>query len=181
MKNVNPVRRIALLSMMIAVTHVGRLMLQILPNVQPVTTILIILTLSMGIADGLIVAVLSILISNLTLGMGIWTFAQIISFSVIVLITGLVIKPMYKKIPKWMMVLYAAFAGILYGLVVSFIMKYLLGFENFWAYYMMGVPMDLMHAFGNGLFYIILSPVLFPLIEKNLETRGYIRNRSKDI
>ena len=80
-----------------------------------------------------------------------------------------------------MMVLYAAFAGILYGLVVSFIMKYLLGFENFWAYYMMGVPMDLMHAFGNGLFYIILSPVLFPLIEKNLETRGYIRNRSKDI
>lgn len=176
----NSVRRIALLSMMIAIAYVGRSLLQVVPNVQPVTVILIILTLSMGIADGLIVAVLSILISNLTLGMGVWTFAQIISFSVIVLITGLVIKPVYKKMPTWTMVLYAASTGLIYGLVVSFVMKYLIGFDSFWAYYLMGIPMDLMHAFGNGAFYAILSPVLFPLIEKNLRMQGYVRTSSND-
>lgn len=177
----NSVRRIALLSMMIAIAYVGRSLLQVVPNVQPVTVILIILTLSMGIADGLIVAVLSILISNLTLGMGIWTVAQIISFSVIVLITGLVIKPVYKKLPKWMMVVYAASTGLIYGLVVSFVMKYLMGLDNFWAYYVMGIPMDLMHAFGNGSFYAILSPILFPLIEKNLSIHSYVRKSSNDI
>ena len=176
----NSVRRIALLSMMIAIAYVGRSLLQVVPNVQPVTTMLIILTLTMGIADGLIVATLSILISNLSMGMGIWTIAQIISFSIIVLITGLIIKPIYKKIPKWMMVLYAAFTGLLYGFIISFFMKYLIGFDSFWAYYLMGIPMDLMHAFGNGAFYAILSPILFPLIEKNLSMQGYIGKSSND-
>ncbi|GAA0489990.1 ECF transporter S component [Alkalibacterium psychrotolerans] len=159
------------MSMMVAVSHVGRLIFQFLPNVQPVTAILIILTLSMGMADGLIVAVLSILISNLTLGMGIWTVAQIVSYFIIILITGAVVRPIYQKLPEWTMIMYTAVTGLLYGFVISVIMTYLLGLESFWIYYSFGIPMDIMHALGNGAFYFILSPVLYPLIAKGLKLK----------
>lgn len=180
MASAHPARRIAILSMMVAVSHVGRLMFQFLPNVQPVTAILIILTLSMGMTDGMIVAVLSILVSNLTLGMGIWTIAQIASYIIIILITGALIRPVFQKLPVWVMIIYTAFTGLLYGFVISVIMSYLLGLESFWVYYSFGIPMDIMHAFGNGAFYFVLSPVLFPLIERGLKLKKLSKRGNKN-
>lgn len=160
------IQRLTLLAMMTTLCQVSRLVFQFLPNVQPVTVILIILTLSLGVSDGLIVAVLSIFISNLTLGMGVWTIAQIISFSLLVLVTGLVIKPFFKHLPFLIMVLYAVLMGYLYGFIISLVQAPFFGIQNFWVYYISGLPFDTLHAIGNGGFYLILAPILFPLLKK---------------
>jgi len=55
-----------------------------------------------------------------------------------------------------------------------------MGFESFWIYYSFGIPMDLMHAFGNGAFYFILAPVLFPLIERSLQMKKYLKHKDGD-
>lgn len=162
------IQRITLLAFLTALCQVSRQLLQFLPNVQPVTVILIILTLTLGISDALIVAVLSILLSNMTLGMGVWTIAQIVSFFVVVLVTGLVIKPMFKKVPFALMVFYAGFTGYLYGFIISLIQAPFFGIQNFWVYYASGIPFDTMHAVGNIGFYLILAPILFPLLKKFL-------------
>ena len=78
------VRRLALLSILTALCYVGRMMFQFIPNVQPVTAVLIILTLTLGMTDGFIVAILSIVLTNFLLGMGPWTIAQIASFGVLI-------------------------------------------------------------------------------------------------
>lgn len=160
------VYRIAVLAMMVALCHVGRIMFQFLPNVQPVTVIVLLITLSFGVKDGLIVGVLSIIVSNLTLGMGIWTIAQVASYAVLVLLTGLFI-PFQKK--DWfdsVFVVYVGLSGYLYGLIISVIQAPFFGIHKLWPYYLAGIPFDSLHAIGNVGFYLILTPVLLPLIER---------------
>lgn len=162
------IQKITLLAFMTALCQVSRQLFQFLPNIQPVTVILIILTLTLGVNDTLIVAVLSIILSNVTLGMGVWTIAQIVSFCGVVLVTGLITKPFFNKIPFVFMLCYAGFTGYLYGFLISLIQAPFFGIQNFWIYYASGIPFDTLHAIGNSGFYLVLAPVLFPLLEKFL-------------
>lgn len=159
------VKRLALLSILVALCYVGRVVFQFLPNVQPMTVILLLITLHLGTRDGLLVTVMSLLLSNLVLGMGPWIFYQIFTYAIIIGITGTFLRPLYKrKRAKFLLTAFSFVAGILYGFVISIFSSRMFGMTNFWAYYMMGFPFDLMHAFGNAVFYLILDPILTPLI-----------------
>ncbi|WP_027107984.1 ECF transporter S component [Lacticigenium naphthae] len=162
------IKKLTLLSLLTALTHVSRLAFQFLPNVQPVTVILMILTLALGIKEGLIVTVLSILLSNMSMGMGVWTIAQIVSYSMIVIIIGLLRLVKYD-FPLFAKAALAGFLGYAYGFIISLVQAPFFGIQNFWAYYLAGIPFDTMHALGNIGFYIILAPVLSPLIDKFLK------------
>ena len=160
------VHRIALLGLLTALCSVSRIVFQFLPNVQPVTVILISITLKMTMTDGWIVAILSILLTNLQMGLGVWTIAQIFSFSALILVTGLIIRPFFNRIPFWLMGVYSGFTGYLYGFLISAVQAPFFGITNFWPYYLAGIPFDTFHAIGNTVFYFILTPFLFPLLKK---------------
>lgn len=162
------VQRIALLGILTTLCYVTRLLFQFLPNVQPVTVILLLITIVLGTRDGLIVAILSILISNINLGLGVWTIAQISSFTVVILLTGL-IKTQFKRIPFGWMMIYAGLTGYIYGFVISAVQAPFFGIQNFWAYYLAGLPFDTLHALGNSGFYFILAPILLPIMNKFLK------------
>lgn len=162
------VQHIALLGILTTLCYVSRLLFQFLPNVQPVTVILLLITIILGTRDGLIVAILSILISNINLGLGVWTLAQILSFTIIILFTGL-IKTQFTRIPFVVMILYAGLTGYVYGFVISAVQAPFFGIQNFWAYYLAGLPFDTLHALGNSGFYSILAPILIPIMQKFLK------------
>ena len=80
------IRQIALLAMLTAMCVVLRIFKIIpIPNVQPVTDILMIVTLYLGIGSGITLATLTMLISNIYLGFGIWTIPQISAYASCVL------------------------------------------------------------------------------------------------
>lgn len=160
------VRKITLLSLLTTLVYVGRTSFQFLPNVQPMTTILILITLILGLKDGIIVAILSLLLSNLSMGMGIWTIAQIVSFSFILLLVSIIGK-IYKNIPKSVMALVCGFMGLVYGFIISLVQAPFFGWASFIPYYISGIPYDMYHAFGNYFFYLILAPALTPILLKN--------------
>lgn len=159
-----PVRKIAMLSLLTTIIYVGRIAFQFLPNVQPMTVILMMITLVFGFKEGAIVAVLSILVSNINLGMGIWTIPQIISYIILIALTSL-FSNSYKEKPIWVIALYSGFLGMLYGLVISILQAPFFGFNIFIPYYLSGIPFDFLHSVGNIVFYFILSPSLLPIIE----------------
>lgn len=70
--NVFSAHHLTILGLMIAVTQTSRLFFSFIPNVQPVTVILILLTITFGTVDALIVGIGSVFLSNITLGMGPW-------------------------------------------------------------------------------------------------------------
>ena len=84
--------------MLVALCVVSRTFFQFIVNVQPVTAILLIITIYWGTYQGLLVSLLSILITNFYMGMGVWTIAQVVTYFLIILLTGLLKKvPQFKK------------------------------------------------------------------------------------
>lgn len=160
-------RRITNIAMLSCLSFVGRMTFSFLPNVQPTTAIIIIITLYFGVVDGLLVAILSMLISNMYLGMGVWTIAQIASYSMIVILFHFLAKIRVKNTDNYYLTL-VSISGILYGLFISLVQAPFFGWASFIPYYISGVPYDIYHAVGNYFFFIILHPALkFLFIKQN--------------
>ncbi|MBC1419382.1 ECF transporter S component [Listeria fleischmannii] len=160
------VKVLTLLAILVALTVSGRLLFSFIPNVQPVTTLVILVTLLIGFRYGVIFASLVMLVSNLFLGLGIWTIGQMIGYACIAALTALVIRPVFSQLPFWLLVVYAAFTGFLYGFIQALCMAPFYGFHYFLVYYVSGLSFDMLHAVGNALFYIVLAPILLPLLDK---------------
>ncbi len=147
--------RIAMLTTLVSV---GRLSFSFLPNVQPMTVLLVCITLYYGWKDSLAVSLLSVLITNIYLGMGPWTFAQLASYAVIILLTSL-LEDSYETIPLPVMQFYMGFLGLLYGLIISLVQAPFFGWNIFLPYYLSGLPYDLLHAVANMVFFALLYPI----------------------
>lgn len=160
------VKEMAQLSLMVAACVVGRLLFQFIPNVQPMTAILLIITIYRGLRHGLIVSLLSLVITNLYLGMGVWTFTQMASYSVIILLAGLLAKWPYFKASLTWQVTYSFLAGFLYGFIISILSFKLYGMTAFFPYYLQGLSFDFLHAIGNFGFYLILAPLFKRLLHR---------------
>lgn len=111
-------RRISLLSLLIALSVVGRLAFQFVPNIQPMTAIIIITSILIGPINGIIVAVLGCFVSNLLLGMGMWTIWQMLAWGAVALISGVLGKYITSK-RIFVFAPVAVFSGYLFGFVVS--------------------------------------------------------------
>jgi energy-coupling factor transport system substrate-specific component len=163
------VRRLALLSILTALCYVGRMVFQFIPNVQPVTAVLIILTLTLG-HDG-----------RLHCGHPVDCFDQLPAGDGAVddcadrqfrrsdrshwFVREAVLQcTSQKRSRRILFALFAFFGGLLYGFVISVISVKLMGINSFWAYYIAGIPFDLLHGLGNAGFYLILEPILAPLL-----------------
>ena len=152
---------------------VGRSVFAFLPNVQPVTSIIIICGLFLGPVSAIILAILTTFLSNMLLGMGIWTIWQVISWGIIGLLSGL-LGMIPRKIPIYLIVLFAIFSGYFYGFIISLTTYQITG--KFWPYYLAGLPFDTNHAIGNAVFIILLYPIISHFLKKYANKRFNLQN-----
>jgi energy-coupling factor transport system substrate-specific component len=172
-------RKITLLACLSALSIVGRVSMAAIPNVQPSTMIIICGSLVFGIQFGLGLAVLTVFGSNMMLGMGPFVFMQLLGWGTVAILSGLLgKKALYKKIPHVGMSIYASFSGYLYGFLVSLNVLFIGGPISFWAYYIAGLPFDTYHAAGNFFFYLLLSPIIIQLLEKEKKKMELIRGQA---
>lgn len=155
--------RITVIAILAALAVVGRFAFQFIPNVQPVTTIIIICGIILGPFSAVLLAFLTTYLSNLLLGMGIWTVWQIIVWGVVGLCSGWLGK-WRKDLPIGILVGYAILVGYLYGFTISLATYSVAG--SFWPYYLTGLLFDTYHAVGNAFFMIVLYPVLSKILKK---------------
>ncbi|NIK28348.1 energy-coupling factor transport system substrate-specific component [Thalassobacillus devorans] len=155
--------KITLIALLASLAVVGRYVFAFLPNVQPVTAIIIIAGFWLGPLAAVVLAVLVTFLSNIMLGMGIWTIWQVAAWAVIGLASGLIGK-YWSNIPLLLLAAFGALSGIFYGLVLSVTMYSFAG--SFWGYYLAGLPFDLYHAAGNAVFITMLYPVFSRLFQR---------------
>ena len=157
-------QKIAFIAMMSAFCVISRLGMLALPNVQPITVVVIWMTLELAWGYGASISILSILISNLLISVGPWTLYQMVSFSIVCLCATL-LSPLWKKrarYPKVSFLIFPIFAGLmgyLYGFIISGIWVLSMPGLNFWIYYANGILFDTYHALGNIAFWILLIPI----------------------
>ena len=87
---------IAIIAVLVGINVISRVYLQFLPNIKPVTSIIILTVLVFGWRFGTIVAVLTVCVSNMILGWGIWSLGQIISWGFVATLTYF-LAPHLKK------------------------------------------------------------------------------------
>lgn len=154
-----------------SICFVGRLAFSSLPNIQPVTTIVILVTLIFGFKYGLAVSITTMFISNLYLGMGPWTLAQFAAYAGIVIITAL-LTHFLTRASTLINALFCLLMGYFFSFVISLVQAPFFGIKTFWVYYLQGLSFDTLHALGNFAFAIVLFPVLTPLFYK-LKTKYF--------
>lgn len=107
-------QRLTLLALLTAMCVVLRIFKIIdIPNVQPVTDIIMLTTLELGAGTGILLAILVMVISNIFLGFGIWTLSQIFAYAACALTVALFARLLPLKSRKffWLQELLAGFLG----------------------------------------------------------------------
>lgn len=167
-KTHNSIRKITMLGLLAAICTVLRIVKIPIPNVQPVTDIIMIVTLFCGFKTGMTLAILTMLVSNLYLGFGLWTFPQIAAYIICVLTVWLVQKFLFLQKSWLFQLVIATFLGLEYGLVISLCMAVIGQAPAFIAYYTSGFLFDIYHAAGNLIFYPLIYLPLSKILQNYL-------------
>lgn len=166
------VKEISLIGILAAVNIASRIYLQALPNIKPVTSIIIISVMLFGLSFGVKLSIVTTVVSNLFLGMGTWTFFQILAWVVICLITQFLmdfLKKIHKEPKLFPMAIFSFLMGYVFGIVVSLEQLMLGGLSLYIVYYTAGLLFDTFHAVGNFCFYLICAPILMKVLKKESE------------
>lgn len=155
--------KITLLALLAALAIIGRVVFTFIPNVQPVTSIIMICGVILGPLSAVLLALVVTFVSNMIMGMGLWTIWQTIAWSLIGILSGLLGK-MIKPVPLPVIIIFSVFCGYLYGIIISLTTYQVAG--KFWPYYLAGLPFDTNHAIGNAIFMILFYPVIAYFLKK---------------
>ena len=158
-------REAALIALLAAVASATRVLFDALPNIQPVTLLILMIGLHLGARRATAVAMLTALISNMALGHGPWTFYQALAWACVGS-SAAVLRPL---LVNWdgtkgrisTMAVLAFIWGFLFDWIVSLSALALYqSFEAFLTFIIAGLIFDALHAVGNVLFTIWLAPSL---------------------
>lgn len=110
-------KELTIISVMVALSSIGRFIFAFLPGFKPITAITIITAIYLGKEAGFAVGSLSAVISNFYFGQGPWTPFQMLSWGLIGLIAGLLSKRLINN--KIALSLFGVFAGIFYSFTMD--------------------------------------------------------------
>lgn len=158
-----------MIAMLTTLCSVSRIVVLPLPNVQPVTDTIMIITLIIGASDGFILAVLTMVVSNLYLGFGIWILPQIFAYGACVLLVVLFKKLTPLGRSHWLQIALCILLGFAYGFFVSLGMAVIGSAPAFFAYWLSGLLYDFYHAAGN----VVLYPLLYLPLTKLLKNYNF--------
>ena len=152
----------------------GRLLLDPIPNVQPVTFLAIMIGIYFGISYSIAFATIVTLSSNVMLEHGIWSNYQIIGWASIGILAALLRNQFIQneKLNITNLAIFAAFSGFLFDWIVSLSILHNVETSFFFVYLLNGVPFDLLHAGGNVVFVAWLANPLSELMNRHTNLKN---------
>ena len=164
-------RELALIACLCALCAAGRALFYMLPSFKPVTALVIIFAASLGEETGFIIGSASMLISNLFFGQGAWTPWQMFSMGIIGYLAGLLF---HRGAVRYSRVSLAVFgfvsALVIYGGIMNPAALIMSGgtvtTEALVSVYLLGLPVDTVHAVSTAIFIIIAADPLISKLER---------------
>lgn len=160
-----------------AILLVGQVGMAFLPNIEPVTFLIIIYTLVYG-RQVFFIIYSFVFIEGLIYGFGIWWVSYLYIWSILALFTLLLKKNQSAVI--WAVI--AGAFGLMFGALCA--IPYLIsgGVGAAFAYWTAGIPYDILHCIGNfGITLILYKPVLSILKTLHASQLGITDGRHKTV
>lgn len=152
-------RRIVVVSVLTALSILGRFVFAPIPGFKPITAMVVITAIWMGGESGFLVGSLSALISNFYFGQGPWTPFQMLSWGLIGLLAGYLSKPLKEN--RILLAAYGVFAGIAYSFIMDIwtVLWYDNGFHAnlYLASLLTALPFSISYAVSNVVFLLLLG------------------------
>ena len=142
----------------------GRILLDPIPNVQPVTVIVLLAGVHFGAARTVALATAVALCSNMLLGHGLWSLYQAVGWSAV----GIAGAALSNRLYVDALAVLAAVSAFAFDWIVSLSALHSLSSEVFLVYLMAGIPYDLLHAVGNVVFVAWLANPLSEVMTRHI-------------
>ena len=155
-----------LLATFVAAVTALRVLLQPLPNVQPVTVAALLVGAQLGARRGVAFAVLVTLLSNLLIGDGWWTLFQAIGWGAVAVIGSQLNLGTADKFRSGQLYVAAICSAFVFDFIASLsIVTAGTTLSDFAVYLAHGLPFDVLHALGNLTFAVWFGHFVFRALE----------------
>ena len=159
-------KELVLVATLAAVAAAGRVLFAAIPNVQPVTVIVVVSGVALGPRAGATVGGLAALVSNFYLGQGAYTPWQMVAWGGCGLIGGLAAPLLRRRVPLALTCFVLGFAFDALLDVWEWLSFYPHTWQAFTALWVRGVWFDAAHATGNLVLALAVGPELRRLLER---------------
>lgn len=151
----------------------GRILLEPIPNVQPVTVIILMSGIYFGVSRSIILATSVALVSNLFIGHGLWTLYQAIGWSLVGIIGATLSNKLHlnNATSNTSLMAVAATCAFIFDWIVSLSVLHTLGPDLLFVYILSGIPFDILHAVGNMFFVAWLASPLSEIMTRHLSVK----------
>lgn len=175
-------RELVMIAVFCSICIAGRGLFYMLPEFKPVVALVVIAGASFGAETGFLVGAVTMLVSNIMFGQGPWTPWQMFALGMTGFLSGVIFYR--RKISKnvWVLSVFGCFAAIvIYGGVMNFgsaIMSYaVINKETILAYFVAGLPMDVVRAAATFIFTLLLARPVMEKIDRVNEKYGLKSDR----
>ncbi len=157
---------IALLATFVVSVTALRVLLQPVPNVQPVTVAALLVGAQLGARRGVAFAVLVTLLSNALIGDGWWTLFQAIGWGAVAVIGSQINFGTVEQFHSGRLYIAAVASAFLFDFIASLsIYSPGMTLGEFAVYLAHGLPFDILHALGNLTFAVWFGHFVFRTLE----------------
>ncbi len=162
-------RELVTIAVLCAIGIAGRSLFFMLPQFKPVLALTIIAGVAFGGEAGFLVGAVTMLLSNMLFSQGPWTPWQMFSMGIIGFLAGVLFKKGLLRRSRISLAVFGAFSAvIIYGGIMNpaaafMVSSQTITLKTLIAYYISGLPMDLVHGFGTALFIMLAAE---PMLEK---------------
>ena len=162
-------RELVTIAVLCAIGVAGRSAFFMLPQFKPVLALVIIAGVSLGGETGFLVGAVTMLASNVLFSQGPWTPWQMFAMGIIGFLAGILFRKGLLRRSRSSLAAFGAFAAVvIYGGIMNPASALMysaqsLNAEILLAYYVSGLPMDLIHAAATVIFLLLAAE---PMLEK---------------
>lgn len=155
---------ITLMALMVAIIEVCKVTLASIPNVELTSFWIIMFTLYFGKRIFYVIPAF-ILIESVMYPFGSWVVMYLYAWPLLA-ITVLLLK---KRNNIWDMAMISGIFGLLFGFLCAIPYLFVSGLAGAFAYWIAGIPFDLIHGIGN---FVIMLVLYYPIRTVMVQTRN---------
>ena len=172
-------RELVTIAVLCTIGVIGKIAFYMIPQFKPTVAIIIISAMALGSQRGFLIGVITAFVSNIFLGQGPWTPWQMFACGLIGFISGF----MYKKeaLPKTTVPI-CIFGFLITLLIYGGIMNPAalimandtISMSTLAAYYISGIPYDIIHAASTVIFLIVLAKPMLTKLDRVKKKYGLL-------